>query len=344
VTGQPVLRVDALSVSYPMRRKGLKPAGRLQAVDEVSVEVERGGSLAIVGESGCGKSSLARAVVGLERSTGRIELDGTTLGSRRSRRDQRRVQMVFQDVASSLNPRRTVRQVLAELLRVHGIVPAAEVDARCEELVALVGLSSRHLDVRPHQLSGGQRQRVGIARALALEPDVLVADEPVSALDVSVQATILALLADLRDRLGLALVFISHDLGVVRHLCDDVAVMYLGRIVESGPTERLFAEARHPYTQALLRAAPSLVRARAPGAGALPGEPPSPTEVRPGCRFAPRCPVAEDRCRTERPHLTPTVPEVGDAHRVACHVRPLPEGFHPAGAETETEPVTLEVP
>ncbi|OWY61274.1 hypothetical protein B7486_64650, partial [cyanobacterium TDX16] len=176
----PVLRVDGLSVSYPMRRKGLQPPVRLQAVDEVSFAVERGESLAVVGESGCGKSSLARPVVGLERSTGSIELDGSALGRRRSRRDHRRIQMVFQDVASSLNPRRTVRQVLAELLRVHDIVPRDQVEQRCEELVALVGLSARHLDARPHQLSGGQRQRVGIARAVALEPDVLVADEPVS--------------------------------------------------------------------------------------------------------------------------------------------------------------------
>jgi peptide/nickel transport system ATP-binding protein len=290
----------------------------LRAVDGVDLDIRRGEALALVGESGSGKSTLALALAGLRPVTaGEITLGGRRLPARRSRADQRRIQMVFQDPYSSLNPRLTVGGVLRELLRVHHVVPRDQVEAFSGELLTLVGLSPDALSSHPRQFSGGQRQRVAIARALALRPDLLVADEPVSSLDVSVQATILNLLRDLRAELGLTLLLISHNLAVVRHLCDRVAVMYLGRVVEVGPTEQLFASPRHPYTRALLAAIPRLTTDAAVSPPALQGDPPSPLRIPAGCRFRTRCPIAQERCEHEDPVLTTAV---GDpAHAAACH-------------------------
>jgi peptide/nickel transport system ATP-binding protein len=295
----------------------------LHAVDGVDLELGRGEALALVGESGSGKSTLALTLAGLRAADrGEIRLEGRRLSARRSRADQRRIQMVFQDPYSSLNPRLTVGSMLAELLKVHHVVPRSEVGAYSSEILRLVGLEADALKAQPRQFSGGQRQRIAIARALALKPEILVADEPVSALDVSVQATILNLLRDLRAELGLTLLLISHNLAVVRHLCDRVAVMYLGRIVEVGPADKLFANPRHPYTQGLLAAIPRLTVAsdqaekEAEEGPAVVGDMPSALRIPAGCRFRTRCPIAQDICATQDPALT----HGGDpAHQAACH-------------------------
>jgi oligopeptide/dipeptide ABC transporter ATP-binding protein len=314
----PALEVRDVVIRYATRRHG-----EVLAVDHVSLTLARGEALALVGESGCGKSSLARAIVGVQPvAGGAIELGGRTVDARRDLRSRRAAQMVFQDPYSSLNPRMTVRQTLAEVLQVHRLAPRERRGERCVELLELVGLSGRHLDSYPGQLSGGQRQRVGIARALAVEPDVLVADEPVSALDVSVQATVVNLLRDLRERLGLSMLFISHNLAVVRELCDRVAVMYLGRIVETAATEALFRDPRHPYTRALLAAIPALPGDAVAPPFPLTGGPPAGGGLPHGCRFQPRCPLAVDRCREDSPELLP--PREGDARAVACHLAHAP--------------------
>src|SRR5215472_16113864 len=292
---------------------------RLRAVDGVDLEIGRGEALAVVGESGSGKSTLALALCGLRPvDTGEIMLNGKTLPARRSRADQRRIQMVFQDPYSSLNPRLTVGGVLRELLRVHHVVPRKQVDEESRHLLTLVGLDGEALSAYPRQFSGGQRQRIAIARALALRPELLIADEPVSSLDVSVQATILNLLAGLRKELGLSLLLISHNLAVVRHLCDRVAVMYVGRIVEVAPTEELFSDPRHPYTRGLLAAIPRLA-AGAPDAEApaITGDPPSPLRIPTGCRFRTRCPIAQRRCEQEDPELAGSAQ--APWHLAACH-------------------------
>ena len=290
----------------------------LRAVDGVSLEVFPGEVLGLVGESGCGKSTLARCVAGLYAPTaGEIRFAGELMKPDRTRVQRRRIQMVFQDPYSSLNPRMTVRQTLGEVLRVHHIVPADRVAIRSRELLELVGLGARSLDAHPRQFSGGQRQRVSIARALALEPVLLLADEPVSALDVSVQANILNLLRRLQFQLGLTMVFIAHNLAVVRHLCDRVAVMYLGRIVEVAETRELFSNPRHPYTQGLLKAIPRLVPGRVSTAIAVKGDPPSPSHVPSGCRFHPRCPIVQAICSRKDPTLEPVLSAAG--HRAACH-------------------------
>jgi peptide/nickel transport system ATP-binding protein len=333
---EPLLEIRDLSMHFALGRSATdrlrrREADVLRAVDGVSLELARGETLGLVGESGCGKSTLGRCIVGLyEPTAGEVRFEGKRLSPKRERAERRRIQMVFQDPYSSLNPRMTVRQTLSELLRAHAIVPKEGVDARCRELVELVGLPARSLDAHPRQFSGGQRQRVGIARALALEPDVLVADEPVSALDVSVQATVLNLLAELRERLGLTVLLIAHNMAVVRHVCDRVAVMYLGRIVETAPAGELFADPRHPYTRGLLRAVPRLVPGRASDAPAVVGDPPSPISIPSGCRFHPRCPIAaEPLCSTEDPPLA-RGPERA-AHTAACHFawRPAPAPHPP---------------
>jgi oligopeptide/dipeptide ABC transporter ATP-binding protein len=324
VADDALLEVRGLAMHFPLRR-GIgewarrQPPELLRAVDGVDLEVRKGEMLGLVGESGCGKSTLGRCIVGLyEPTAGEIRYGNEALGVKRSSAQRRRIQMIFQDPYSSLNPRMTVRQMLAELLRAHAIVPKEAVDARSHELLELVGLGARALDAHPRQFSGGQRQRVSIARALALEPELLVADEPVSALDVSVQATVLNLLDELREKLGLAVLLIAHNMAVVRHVCDRVAVMYLGRIVETAATDELFETARHPYTQGLLRAVPRLVPGRTSEGAGVVGDPPSPVDLPTGCRFHPRCPLAQEPlCSSEDPLLTPGPDR--PSHLAACH-------------------------
>jgi len=295
-----------------------RSSAAVKAVDGVSFDVAAGQTVAIVGESGCGKSTVARLVLRLiEPTRGEVRLDGRDLlalspGELRAARG--RLQIVFQDPYGSLNPRLTVGDMLAEPLMLHETVPKPARRARVAELLALVGLRPESAQRYPHEFSGGQRQRLAIARALAAEPRVIVCDEPVSALDVSIQAQILNLLADLQRRFGLAFVFISHDLAVVRQIADQVAVMYLGRFVETGPAANLFERPRHPYTRALLAAVPVPV----PGARAaavVGGDVPSPLEPPPGCHFHTRCPHAIDRCRSE----VPANEALEDGGEIACH-------------------------
>ncbi|WP_299842122.1 ABC transporter ATP-binding protein [uncultured Jannaschia sp.] len=297
-----------------------RPVSAVHALNGVSLDVRRGETLGIVGESGCGKSTLARCLVRLhDCDRGRVVFDGTdiaTLTGAVRRRFNARVQMIFQDPYSSLNPRMSVRQILSEALRVHRMRPAGEIDGRIAELLEMVRLPADAADRHPHAFSGGQRQRIGIARALAVEPEVLVADELVSALDVSVQAQVVNLLLELQDRLDLTIVFVAHDLRLVRHISHRVAVMYLGKVVEVAPTEALFTDPRHPYTQALLAAAPEMdpgCRSRRAGAR---GELPSPIDLPSGCLFHTRCPHAFDRCPRDVPALGPR----GLGHVAACHL------------------------
>ena len=292
----------------------------VHALSGISFTLNRGETLGVVGESGCGKSTLARCLVRLlDCDEGRVLFEGEDIaklsGPARSVFN-RRVQMIFQDPYSSLNPRMTVRQVLAEALSVHKMRPRAQIPARIAELLEIVRLSPDAAHRFPHEFSGGQRQRIGIARALAVEPEVLVADELVSALDVSVQAQVVNLLLQLQEQLQLTVVFVAHDLRLVRHISHRVAVMYLGRIVELGPTEALFSAPRHPYTKALLDAAPELDPKHRSTAVAARGELPSPINLPKGCAFNTRCPVAFERCFAERPQLADRVP----GHQSACHL------------------------
>jgi peptide/nickel transport system ATP-binding protein len=291
----------------------------VRAVDGVSLAVRRGETYAIVGESGCGKSTLARLLIRLiEPSAGQVLHSGrdvSHLPEREMRALRRDLQFVFQDPFGSLNPRMTVGALVEEPMRAHRIGTAPERRAEARRLLARVGLRPEHADRFPHEFSGGQRQRIGIARALATGPEVLIGDEPVSALDVSVQAQVVNLLGELRAELGLTLVVIAHDLAVIRHMADRVAVMYLGEIVEEGPVESVFEDPRHPYTRALLAAIPGSGAAR--DGTLVEGEPPNPVAPPPGCRFHPRCPMARDRCRAERPAALPA----GAGRRSACHYR-----------------------
>lgn len=321
VNSSPVaLQVGGLTKSYSLGTSWLsrllrRDASTLTALDGVDLELGRGEILALVGESGSGKSTLAKILVGSTAPTsGTVRHAGADTAVARDRESSRRVQMVFQDPYSSLNPRLTVGAVLAELLRLHNIVPRAQVREECIRLLSLVGMESDVLSAYPSQFSGGQRQRLAIARALAVRPDVLIADEPVSALDVSVQATILELFGTLREELGLSILFIAHNLAVVQHLADRVAVMYLGRIVEVAPTAELFAAPRHPYTRALIDSIPRMTAGSVNDEFQLDGEPPSPYRVPAGCRFHPRCPLASDICRENDPPLVP----VGPTRLSAC--------------------------
>lgn len=322
-TPAPQLEVRALRKYFPLklslmaRLRGQVPE-TVKAVDDVDMVVFKGEVLGLVGETGCGKSTLARCIAGLyEPSGGEIRLDGQALSARRTTALRRRIQVVFQDPYSSLNPRMTVTQTVGEILRVHGKIPRKAVATAVDEPLGLVGFPTALKNAYPRSLSGGLRQRVSIARALAASPEILLADEPVSALDVSVQATILNLLDDLRKRLGLTILLITHDMAVVRHLSDRVAVMYLGRIVESAPSEELFTNPRHPYTVALLSAVPHLEPGRGVPPPAVVGDPPSPIRLPSGCRYHPRCLLAEEVCRREDPPL-----EIGPwhpGHAAACH-------------------------
>jgi len=291
---------------------------KLRAVDGVSLEVRRGTTLGLVGESGCGKSTLGRVALRLEEPTaGTVRFGNTALTSLSGsamRRLRPKLQMVFQNPLGSLNPRMTVGQAVAEPLRLHDIASGPDVRRRVVDLFERVGLSRDHLGRYPHQLSGGQQQRVGIARALAPGPDVMILDEPTSALDVSVQATLINLLRNLQAELHLTQIFISHDLSVIGYLSDRVAVMYVGEIVEIGPTREIYAAPRHPYTGALISAVPSEDLLDRRLRMMIPGEVPSPIKPPPACRLAPRCPFAKQRCHEEKQVLQP----VGDGHLVAC--------------------------
>jgi oligopeptide transport system ATP-binding protein len=321
-----VLSVRSLSASFAVEGRR-----RLVAVEDVSLDLSKGESLGLVGESGCGKTTVARCIVGLqEPDTGVVEIDDVVVGSNRSRDQRRAVQLVFQDPYSSLNPRLTIGAMLSQLLSAHDLARGEKADERCRELMSLVGLPRDALTRYPGAFSGGQRQRIAIARALAVEPRVIIADEPVSALDVSVQATILELFGDLRDRLGISMLMISHNLAAVRHVCDRVAVMYLGKIVEVGVTSEVFSDPRHPYTRSLLNAVPQVRRDPPLHRIRLAGEPPSPLSRPTGCSFHQRCPRAEARCATEEPQLLP-VPGLR-VRESACHFR---DEHFPANATRE---------
>ncbi len=307
MTTAPLLRVEGLETYFDIRSGALqRVTGAVRAVDGVDLEVEAGRTLALVGESGCGKTTVGRTILGLERPrAGRILFDGVDLlelGRDEFRPYRKRIQMIFQDPAAALDPRMRIRDAIAEGMTAFGIGRTArERTDRVADLLSRVKLDPEHMSRYPHELSGGQRQRVCIARALAVDPDLIVCDESVSALDVSIQAQILNLLSDLQAERGLAYLFITHDLGVVRHIADRVAVMYLGQIVEDGPVERVFDAPAHPYTEGLLAAAPSLdpeARARPP---VVRGDVPSPSRPPDGCRVHARCPVAFARCATEVP-------------------------------------------
>ncbi|GAA2817352.1 ABC transporter ATP-binding protein [Saccharopolyspora taberi] len=320
-----LVEVDDLAVHFPIRRGVLldRTVGHVYAVDGVSLRIERGETYGLVGESGCGKSTLGRALLRLEKPTGgRVVFDGIDLSGMKGeplRRMRRRMQMVFQDPLASLDPRQSVESLLVEGMRAHGLdKDRASTGKRLRELLDAVGLPPKALRKYPHEFSGGQRQRIGIARALAVGPDLVVADEPVSALDVSVQAQVLNLLEDLQSEYGLTYLVIAHDLAVVRHIADRVGVMYLGGLVEEAGSDSLYAEPLHPYTRALLSAVP------VPDPEVedereqilLTGDLPSPAAPPPGCRFHTRCPWKQaTRCDTEKPQLR----EIGPGHRVACH-------------------------
>jgi len=318
MTPAPLLDAAGLVKHFPAKRNLFgRATAWVQAVDDVGFTLARGETLALVGESGCGKSTTGRLILRLiEPTAGRVNFDGVDifdLSDEEMLRLRRRMQIVFQDPYASLNPRMTVGQILGEPMALHGLDEGDKAPAKIAELLRVVGLAPEHAQRYPHEFSGGQRQRIGIARALAARPSLIVCDEPVSALDVSIQAQVLNLLKDLQARFALSYIFIAHDLAVVKHVADRVAVMYLGKIVELAPTAALFAEPRHPYTQALLSAipvpSPKATRRRV----ILQGDVPNPIDPPSGCRFHTRCPHVRPRCRSEVPPLQ------GEGHGTACH-------------------------
>ncbi len=329
IRGETILDVDNVVKHFPITQGVLfkRKVGAVKAVDGVSFDLRRGETLGVVGESGCGKSTLARLLMRLERPTaGRATLAGRDLFAASGgelRRIRRNMQMVMQDPYTSLNPRMTVGDIIGEPFEIHPeAAPKGSRQQRVQELLDVVGLNPEHINRYPHQFSGGQRQRIGIARALALRPEVIVCDEPVSALDVSIQAQVINLLEELQDEFGLSYIFIAHDLSVVRHISDRIAVMYLGRIVEIGTEEQIYERATHPYTQALLSAAPlpdpeardrrDIIR--------LTGDVPSPADPPSGCHFRTRCWKAQEICALEDPRA---VPRAADPHPSACHFAEL---------------------
>ncbi|AMO86911.1 Glutathione import ATP-binding protein GsiA [Solibacillus isronensis B3W22] len=321
-----LLKVDNLKKYFPIRHGMFaRHVGDVKAVDDISFELYEGETLGIVGESGCGKSTTGRAIMRLHEPTdGQVTFDGielTELNSEQMRKVRREIQMVFQDPYASLNPRHTVEKILEEPLIVHGIGNAKERKKKVHEYLEIVGLSSYHAKRYPHQFSGGQRQRIGIARALMTNPKLIIADEPVSALDVSIQAQVLNLMQRLQEDLKLTYIFIAHDLGVVRHISDRVGVMYLGRLVEIAESESLYHEPLHPYTQALLSAVPIPDPQFEREQLLLKGDIPSPSNPPTGCTFHTRCPFAMDKCKQEIPMLQ----QVKPGHSVACHLYETPQ-------------------
>jgi oligopeptide transport system ATP-binding protein len=332
----PLLEATSLCKHFAIRGTSFRrrEAERVHAVDGVSLSVRRGETMGVVGESGCGKSTLGRLLVRLhEPTSGRVVFDGndiSTLSRRQLRPFRRELQMIFQDPYASLNPRKRVLQIVGDPFHIHGVGTRQEVRRRVQELLEVVGLSPQHVSRFPHEFSGGQRQRIGVARALALNPQVIVADEPVSALDVSIQAQVVNLLDDLQDEYGLTYVFIAHDLGVIRHVSDRIAVMYLGVIVEVSPTDALYEHPIHPYTEALISAIPRIeTEAGGPEPPreriVLEGEVPSPIDPPSGCRFHPRCRYATEICSAVAPPLA----DFGGGRFAACH--------HPLGGQVPVD-------
>ncbi len=320
---KPLLDVENLTVRFAVKRGGIfGKAKYLYAVDDISFQIKRGETLAIVGESGSGKTTAALAVARLVNAyKGRVDLDGTNflaLDDEALRQARAKMQFIFQDPYSSLNPRLRAEKIVREPLDNLEAGPEAERQGVVDRLFKAVGLHPEQQRLFPHQFSGGQRQRIGIARALATQPDLIICDEPVSALDVAVQAQILNLLRKLQADFGLTFLFISHDLGVVQHMCDSIAVMYMGKIVEHADRISLFNNPLHPYTKALLSAVPSVDKKRREQTKRIliPGDPPDPLALPEGCRFANRCPVAQDRCKAEQPALK----QIAEGHKVACHL------------------------
>jgi oligopeptide/dipeptide ABC transporter ATP-binding protein len=338
----PLLRVENLVKHFPVKSSGIirRVVGQVQAVDGISFTVDTGQSIGLVGESGCGKTTTGRLITRLEEPTsGSImfeETDIAKLGSGQLKEYRREIQMIFQDPYSSLNPRHTVGTIVGTPLKVHKVVPDKQVLSRVQELLEVVGLNPEHYNRYPSEFSGGQRQRIGVARALSLQPKLIVADEPVSALDVSIQAQVVNLLQDLQKEFGIAFVFIAHDLAIVRHFCPEIAVMYLGKIVEKGDRDTIYLRPHHPYTQALLSSVPDVKQASIGGRMErirLEGDVPSPINPPSGCRFRTRCWKAQDICTDVEPPLI----DFGHGHSVACHFAAPP-------GEERTTPITSAAP
>ncbi len=318
-----ILEAKAIKKYFPIK-KGffMREAGQVKAVEEVSLSIRRGETLGLVGESGCGKSTLGRSLIRLyEPTSGAIQFDGDdflNLKGQALRKKRRDIQMIFQDPYASLDPRMTVGQIVEQPFKIHGLLNKVEREVQVKQLLELVGLKASHVNRYPHEFSGGQRQRISIARAIALNPKLIICDEPVSALDVSIQAQILNLLKDLQDQLKLTYLFISHDLSVIEHVCDRIAVMYLGRIVEIGTRDELFKNPRHPYTRALMSSIPSIGQGKKKMHKILSGEIPSPINPPSGCAFHPRCSYKIKECAEVIPKLLPL--KETTSHFKACHV------------------------
>lgn len=319
--GENLLEIKGLCKHFNLKKSIFEKNKKvLHAVDDVTLEIKKGETLGLVGESGCGKTTLGRTVVRLyEPTSGEIVYDNkniTNLNFQEMKSFRRKIQMIFQDPYASLNPRQTIGDIIKEPMEIHNLYEEKNRDKKVLEILELVGLNSSHMSRYPHEFSGGQRQRIGIARAIALQPKLIICDEPVSALDVSIQAKIINLLNELQEKMGIAYIFISHDLSVVKHIADRVGVMYLGNMMEMADTESLYAKPLHPYTQALFSAIPRIGKERIEDKQILGGDVPSPANPPKGCRFCTRCPKVMDICKTERPDFK----EVEPGHFCACHL------------------------